>query len=625
MNAKDDAEKRKELQKKRNEKLREVGRKIREIEEERIEDDIEEIEKSKEDSTRMFKAIRKIHRNKPKDEIMVNGEEGQTSNDKEATEIIKFFKNFFNAENQQKFNEVPPTKMRIRFTQDEVGKAIKSLKNNKSAGIDDVVAEQLKYGPQEINQGIADLLNSIAKTGKHPKEVKEGILIPLPKPGKKKGPPGNLRPIILLSMLRKIIAICMIRRTNTRLKERIPVSQAAYSNGRSTTELIFSLKILAEKAITSSSYQITVLLLDMSKAFDTVDRGVLFDDLKEVLEDDELHMISILLKDVQLQVRINKERGEAFTTNVGVPQGDCLSPVLFIFYLAKALNPNPDDSDHNYYKRVVREDVTPPEIHEHTYAKIPQVQPFILNQQYADDIGWMSVAKYQTDAIKKEIPNKLRARNLMVNEAKTEEYTIKRNGDNEWKTCKYVGSLPDTEKDFIRRKGLAAGAYHQNRKILESNKISLKIRLRLFNCYVTSIFMYNVEIWSMNTTLQDRIDAFQRNLLRKMLKIKWPYNISNDQLYNRTEEEKWSDKIKKRRLSWLGHLLRLPPEAPAQKALSEALIPVRRPPGRPKTTWISSINQDLQEIDPTLKLGQQKLQDLAEDRSRWRNTVKPKA
>ncbi len=286
----------------------------------------------------MFKAVRKIHRNKPKDEIMVDGEEGMTSNDKEAAEIVtKFFKGFFNAENQQRFIEVPPTPMTVPFTGDEVQKAIKSLKNNKSPRIDEIVAEQLKYGPKEINQGIADLMNEIARTGRHPMEVKEGILIPLPKPGKKKGPPGNLRPIILLSMLRKIIAICMIRRSNNKLSRKIPVTQAAYRNGRSTTELIFSLKVLAEKAITSSSYQVTVLLLDMSKAFDTVDRGMLFEDLKEVLDQDELHMISILLKDVQLTVRINKEKGESFTTNVGVPQGDCLSPVLFTYYLAKAL------------------------------------------------------------------------------------------------------------------------------------------------------------------------------------------------------------------------------------------------------------------------------------------------
>ncbi len=101
----------------------------------------------------------------------------------------------------------------------------------------------------------------------------------------------------------------MIRMTYTRLNNNIPLSQAAYREGRSTTELIFVVKILTEKAITSSLYNITILLLDMSKDFDTVDKGTLFKDLTEILEEDELHMISILLKDVTLQVKIGNNMG----------------------------------------------------------------------------------------------------------------------------------------------------------------------------------------------------------------------------------------------------------------------------------------------------------------------------
>ncbi len=86
------------------------------------------------------------------------------------------------------------------------------------------LAEQHKYGQKIINDGIAILLNNISKTGKYPKEVKEHVLIPLPKPIKKKGPPGNLRPI----MLRQILAIFMIRRTYTRFNNNIPISQATY-------------------------------------------------------------------------------------------------------------------------------------------------------------------------------------------------------------------------------------------------------------------------------------------------------------------------------------------------------------------------------------------------------------
>ncbi len=99
--------------------------------------------------------------------------------------ITDWFEKAFKAENQTKFSEVPPKELKIPFTGDEVSKAIKSLKNNKSAGKDNIVAEQLRYGPKIINEGIAILLNSTSKTGKYPKEVK-GVLIPLPYQEKRK-------------------------------------------------------------------------------------------------------------------------------------------------------------------------------------------------------------------------------------------------------------------------------------------------------------------------------------------------------------------------------------------------------------------------------------------------------
>ena len=78
-------------------------------------------------------------------------------------------------------------------------------------------------------------------------------------------------------------------RINERVREHIiPQSQAAYSEGRSTTELVFAFKLLAEKAITSENYEINLLMLDMSKAFDTIQRGTLFEDLKEILEPDRI-------------------------------------------------------------------------------------------------------------------------------------------------------------------------------------------------------------------------------------------------------------------------------------------------------------------------------------------------
>ena len=73
-----------------------------------------------------------------------------------------------------------------------------------------------------------------------------------------------------------------------------------YSSGRSTTEHVFTCKILAEKAITSSNYEITLLLLDMSKAFDTVKKAKLLRMLKDILNEDETHMMKLLLQDMNI-------------------------------------------------------------------------------------------------------------------------------------------------------------------------------------------------------------------------------------------------------------------------------------------------------------------------------------
>ena len=72
------------------------------------------------------------------------------------------------------------------------------------------------------------------------------------------------------------MAICAIRRVRENKVEHVlSVTQTAYSAGRSTTELVFTFKTIAENVISSCDYEINLLLLDMSKAFDTIQRGTL--------------------------------------------------------------------------------------------------------------------------------------------------------------------------------------------------------------------------------------------------------------------------------------------------------------------------------------------------------------
>ena len=199
---------------------------------------------------------------------------------------------------------------------------------------------------------MADILNEMLKTGNILDEVIEEVSVPLPKPGKPQGSPANLRPIMLLSILRKILEIFIIRRIQEKIEVRIPLSWAAYKAGRSTSENVLTCKILAEKAINLECYKTTILLLNMGKVFDTVKRNNLMELLETILDPDEIYVRKILLKDVELGVGIGKEHGEKITTKIGASQGDCLSPILFTFYLADPLKTERSTiiKEHNYIK-----------------------------------------------------------------------------------------------------------------------------------------------------------------------------------------------------------------------------------------------------------------------------------
>jgi len=76
----------------------------------------------------------------------------------------------------------------------------------------------------------------------------------------------------------------------------------------------------------------------------------------------------------------------------------------------------------------------------------------------------------------------------------------------------------------------------------------------------------------------------------------YPKIIKNENLYEITKVEPWSRTIKRRRLKWLGHLMRLSDDTPAKLSLKEHLRPVKNKVGRPKTTWFKTIINDIEPI-----------------------------
>ena len=127
---------------------------------------------------------------------------------------------------------------------------------------------------------------------------------------------------------------------------------------------------------------------------------------------------------------------------------------------------------------------------DHQYAYIND--EINLNMKYADDMSHISSDMRNIKYAKKRLPSKLSLWDLIMNEEKPEEFTIKRNGEETWRKCKLLGMLLDTEKDVKRRKVLTMNVVNSMKEIFFRD-INIEVKVRSFNCYVNSVFLYNCE------------------------------------------------------------------------------------------------------------------------------------
>ena len=160
-----------------------------------------------------------------------------------------------------------------------------------------------------------------------------------------------------------------------------------------------------------TNYLIHLLMLDMLKTFDAINRSMLMQELAKVLDPNKLHIIKVLTNP-QLKIWCGNEKSDAFETDTGVPQGDCVWANLFTFYLAKALDSNKHD-DHDYCSTIIK----PPAhiTNNHQYAYINDK----INLKTADNMGHVLPDMRNIEYAKKTLPLKLSSCDLIMNAEKT--------------------------------------------------------------------------------------------------------------------------------------------------------------------------------------------------------------
>ena len=95
----------------------------------------------------------------------------------------------------------------------------------------------------------------------------------------------------------------------------------------------------------------------------------------------------------------------------------------------------------------------------------------------------------------------------------------------------------------------------------------------------------------MNEVDNKRMDTFMFKCCRRILKIRWPYVISNDEILKRTKLRRISEEVKIRRWKWIGHVLRMEDNSDCITALTWK-PEGRRKIGRPRTTWRRTVEKE---------------------------------
>ena len=110
------------------------------------------------------------------------------------------------------------------------------------------------------------------------------------------------------------------------------------------------------------------------------------------------------------------------------------------------------------------------------------------------------------------------------------------------------------EADTRKRLSKDRNSFNILGKVLKSESYSRKTKLSLFQSNVIPVLLYGAELWRMTGTDDLRLDRFHRVCLKKIMKIRWPMKISNEELYRLTSTKPVSETIRERRWRYIRHI-----------------------------------------------------------------------
>ena len=400
------------------------------------------------------------------------------------------------------------------LTVGEVREAAYKAKNRKAVGIDKLPNEIFKN--DHVIKVLTDLFQLCFDTGKIPAIWLQAIILPIPQ-NTENDPriPLNYRGISLLSCASKIFTSLLNSRLSAFLdnKEEIVEEQNGFRKQRSCTDHVFTLTSLCKiRQIENKSTFVTYI--DFSKAFDCVNREMLFLKLLNSGVDGKMYfIIKALYMGTNSCVKVNNWLTEWFETLMGVRQGDSLSPTLFSVFV-------------NDLAMGIKELGLGIEIDN---VKLP----ILL---YADDVALLSDNEQDMQTMLDYVDNWCTTWGMKINMTKSKVMHIRKKGTErsdygfrigkkpaDYVTeYKYLGVIIDEFLDFTPHSNIMSGAGHRALggligKYKKLNGMGYDTYTKCFKTCVCPVIDYNAEVWGYIKC--PKIDAVQNKAMRVYLGV----------------------------------------------------------------------------------------------------------
>ena len=416
--------------------------------------------------------------------------------------------------------QVPKKMPRPEIEEETVIKYLKSLKIDKSPGMDELHPRLLKEIAESIAKPLCIIFNQSVNSKSVPIDWKNAMISAIFKKGNK-SVAKNYRPVSLTSVVCKTLEKILRQHITDHMKTNNLFSDKQYGfiAGRSTGLQLLEVIDKWTEAL-DQGLEIDCIYTDFMKAFDKVPHQRLIAKLKNYnIEENVVGWITSFLNGRQQKVRVNGEESDWKKVTSGIPQGSVLGPLLFVIYI----NDLPEHVDSDAY----------------LFADDTKVFRIIKNQ--ADrDILQEDLRKLETWSGKwllKFHPEKCKHMNISKKANKSDEshqYLLLNQNVAKVNEEKDIGVLIDSELTFEN---------HISEKVNKANSIFAVLRrtfkymstetfLPLYKTLVRTHLDYASSVWSpyKKKKVTDKIEGVQRRVTKQLPGLKdlsYPERLKN--------------------------------------------------------------------------------------------------